>query len=474
MPGRNDRCPCGSGKKYKKCCLGKDKANPIVPSIPPRNNPARPLPPGTVARSAPAPEPPPLDPLQEAYKRQWEDFKSRDWEGRIELFLGLLDDEEMLDAEACFEMLLQIHHDTLKCGEWQRFRELVETLQERRPELHEESALRYLSWTIRGAVIADQFDEVQPLALELGEQAGRDVDIFNRTFEEIAYHGHFDTLLEMLRLGWSGVQESDNILPWGISNFGERGVRYEIYHYLMQTSEPNGNDDALLDRVCFFIDDPKYDYLAQIVDTVAANNLRSWSLEDFEMNPPRKEERSEFFTDLEEEDEEAEDETDPGADNLVLLSFEFLGYLHREEGVSYCKGEIARKELVSYFVERHEGNLHPRGSMIDEMLRKKRPPKAPKPEHPLCPEKVTLDVHLGGLMDMFNGLFHRTAATFELIPAWLRFLQTRGLIDEDRRKRTIEQIMPLRNNLLKIWESSGEFSDLARHMQVWPETWKGE
>lgn len=22
-PGRNDLCPCGSGKKYKKCCLGR-------------------------------------------------------------------------------------------------------------------------------------------------------------------------------------------------------------------------------------------------------------------------------------------------------------------------------------------------------------------------------------------------------------------------------------------------------------------
>ena len=25
-PGRNDRCPCGSGKKYKSCCLTKDEA----------------------------------------------------------------------------------------------------------------------------------------------------------------------------------------------------------------------------------------------------------------------------------------------------------------------------------------------------------------------------------------------------------------------------------------------------------------
>ena len=24
--GRNDPCPCGSGKKYKKCCLAEDEA----------------------------------------------------------------------------------------------------------------------------------------------------------------------------------------------------------------------------------------------------------------------------------------------------------------------------------------------------------------------------------------------------------------------------------------------------------------
>lgn len=28
--GRNDPCPCGSGKKYKKCCLGQDAASEKV------------------------------------------------------------------------------------------------------------------------------------------------------------------------------------------------------------------------------------------------------------------------------------------------------------------------------------------------------------------------------------------------------------------------------------------------------------
>jgi len=32
--GRNDPCPCGSGKKYKKCCLGKKKTDETDESSP--------------------------------------------------------------------------------------------------------------------------------------------------------------------------------------------------------------------------------------------------------------------------------------------------------------------------------------------------------------------------------------------------------------------------------------------------------
>ena len=32
--GRNDPCPCGSGKKYKKCCLDKDEKKRREDAIP--------------------------------------------------------------------------------------------------------------------------------------------------------------------------------------------------------------------------------------------------------------------------------------------------------------------------------------------------------------------------------------------------------------------------------------------------------
>lgn len=31
--GRNDACPCGSGKKYKHCCLEKDRATELAPAV---------------------------------------------------------------------------------------------------------------------------------------------------------------------------------------------------------------------------------------------------------------------------------------------------------------------------------------------------------------------------------------------------------------------------------------------------------
>lgn len=61
MPGRNDSCPCGSGKKYKNCHLRADEATPhglrlisggLAPSQAAANPKGLRLPPGTVVSSA--------------------------------------------------------------------------------------------------------------------------------------------------------------------------------------------------------------------------------------------------------------------------------------------------------------------------------------------------------------------------------------------------------------------------------------
>jgi hypothetical protein len=95
-------------------------------------------------------------------------------------------------------------------------------------------------------------------------------------------------------------------------------------------------------------------------------------------------------------------------------------------------------------------------------------PKPPKPGHPLCPERVTFDACLAGFVGILNNLNHTAAALFEIVPAWLRFLESRRLIDSARRIKTIEELRPLHADVLRMWEKFTEDPALYRAAQVWP------
>ena len=80
MTSRNARCPCGSGQKYKQCCLGADGRRSLLQFA------------QTVARSVAHLSPPPgLDPVTtEAYLRSQEVMRSADVTRQLSDCMGLL------------------------------------------------------------------------------------------------------------------------------------------------------------------------------------------------------------------------------------------------------------------------------------------------------------------------------------------------------------------------------------------------
>jgi hypothetical protein len=65
----------------------------------------------------------------------------------------------------------------------------------------------------------------------------------------------------------------------------------------------------------------------------------------------------------------------------------------------------------------------------------------------LCPDRRTLDTCLAGLNLDFSRQTYCIVATFELVPAWLRFLELRGLIDASRREQTLNDLSALSRDL---------------------------
>ncbi|MCA9008651.1 MAG: SEC-C domain-containing protein, partial [Planctomycetaceae bacterium] len=149
--GRNDPCHCGSGKKYKKCCLASDlaaeqskhakplgirssdmgsvdddDAADVIQRSTPLQRPAEPI-----------PDPKPLDPKMEAINARWTEFENAAEDVRRELFIKTLDEPELMDDEMAYEMLNNLYDSTIASGERDVWDNLVEQLHQRLPDVYE-------------------------------------------------------------------------------------------------------------------------------------------------------------------------------------------------------------------------------------------------------------------------------------------------------------------------------------------------
>jgi hypothetical protein len=460
--GPNDPCRCGSGKKYKKCCLFKEEATPAAEptaspepaAAPPKLERSRPLP-------EPEPEPPPPDPHIEALGARWKEFEAAEYEGQLELFVKTVDEPELMDAQMSFDMIDRLYHETLTHGERDRFDALVEMLHERLPEVYAEHAHYFLDWRITNAVATGRYEIIPPLAREMAHTAAKDIDVFNWSLDRLAYHGQLSPLLEMMRLAWPSVKKSRDILPWGIDEFAQRACSYVIFEYVEHQASPDGHDPNLIEQLEFYhqiVPERLVRYLGYLTGQVE----RQWTISDFKLSRGRSQ------PDADSEQEPAEEQ---GDQNLYDLTVEFLGHLHREHGVSYTKGELGRKQILEYLRERHTGELEPTESLFQAQLGRKKGKQHLKPKHRvdhlLCPDRETLDRYLGGLLQFINPQHYKATATFELVPAWLRFLESRQLIDDEQRAKTLLELRPLSNDLLKVLRLYRDDPTLEAAVQRW-------
>lgn len=469
--GRNDPCPCGSGKKFKKCCISKGhQADPISLGARPTHAAAGGTSPRTPtwskAASADAPPPTPPSPLELKWNAIWKEFTAEKGEAREAVFLRTLDDDELKDDETAFSMLNGLHEDAVARGERERFSRMVDALAERWPEVYQQGAHFYLSWQLLDA-LADGRSDVLSLTRALAGKADRDIDTVNRGLDDLAYHGQLAPLVEAMRISWPLVRESDNIMGWAVGEFSEAGAAYEMYAHLESTSSPDPSNGEMLERIRYFVEEPRLEFVAEFIGDASGNVDSAWTAADFVLPPPKNHNQREWDDDDNDEDETPENR---GPQNLFRLITQFIGYLRRVEQVPYPRGQLIRHALHDYFLSRHRGDLNPRLSMLDQTLHpKKRLPPPPKPSHPLCPEPVTFEVCLAQMLGFMSAQYRKAAALLEAIPVWLKFLRLKELIDDKQLARTLGELRPLHANFLKLLEGYTEDPTLFRSMKGWPE-----
>ncbi|HZR98333.1 MAG TPA: SEC-C domain-containing protein [Chloroflexota bacterium] len=416
-PGRNAPCPCGSGRKYKNCCLAADEA---------RERAAR----AAAAPTASVWDVPDDDLLDEedddeaafafpgapasarderlaaAQDDLWERFEGADYETQLALFQEALQGEA-LDADLAFEMLADIQAEAERRGELARFAALLDQFAREAPGFYEEDAAYYAAWSIESAIACGDLARL-PAALEpFARDPAGGIDELFRVADQLLYYDQTAPLLDMLRRGWEPLNDAPLLLQQAFEDYAALMADLIVCEYARTSPAPRADDPALARQLAAFLPDEAVTHYQENAAALLGTLGRAWQARDFE-SPPRAE---------------------PRERRITLLGWEWAGDLWRAHGAPPGRTFLAGQTLVEFQIEGAA-----KGKSAQAML---------------LPARRRLERFLKEQCDELDYREYRAGALVELLPLYPAFLTARGLLDAGAARRALADWRPLYENFLR-------------------------
>lgn len=431
--GRNDPCPCGSGKKYKKCCLNKNRkeemASPRVqakikskkkdifeefeerfflemshPKIKSKNK----------------------HKLKKLTKAQlfWKNFEESEYEDQIKLYLERIE-ESYLDPDLAFEMVSNIRNSACQKNDRLRFMNLVKQLQEKHPKTYSKDINYYNSYLIEDAIFCSQIDLLSELLDSFAKNPEDSIDIFFRMIDFLMYHDQTKPLLEAMKRAWSIVKDSYEIMVEGIREFGDIAINLIIFQFLDESKDIKAEDINLQKAITLFakLDANEFEEYLYYLKGVEKH---IWKKRD--INPKLNKNNWERM--------------------LFLLTVEFMGEIHRNTGIPLSRLDLGLTELIEYLIEQGESkNIN-----VDE-------------EFSFWFQRKTLDKFLVRFFDFLCPRLNRAGAVIEVLPDFLHFIAKCGLITKEEYNSKIKEIKVLKDTVIKALNNYNFDPILVRNIQ---------
>ncbi len=447
--GRNEPCHCGSGKKYKHCHWKEDQQARVATSVELEQK--------QLAEdgledldkeslegiAAPFEQDDEIDADFEARKEglrerfdiddisreafmaahndRYNAFEKADYHDKISLFEQTLNEPLLMDNEMAFEMLDSLYHLSIQQGERERTDIWLDQLQDSLPEVYEAERQFFDGYRVSNLMAKADYAGLEAYVEPLKAMAVRDIDLFYRIADQLAFHGQMSFLLRVMTAAYAGVSESGDIVPWGLDEFVSRIADLHVFTYI-DDNQALDNSEApknLLGKMAPHVDDIDEEKFETFYYTVAGQRVQAWQAADFKL------------------------QSSVGKNNLARLCQEFLAYAH-SKGIAFSLADLAREQWLGFLLEQNYKG------------------------HPLLFQPQKFDRFLAGLMDFINPQDFKLAASFSLIPVWLDFLLEKNLVSEKEKSTCIKSLQRLRQDLLKIFENRQEDPALYRSIEQFP------
>lgn len=482
---RNDPCPCGSGKKYKHCCMKADRAKaqaeekerqaalhrPPAPAVTATQPTVVDTGADSDADEALVPdEPEAVDPEQERLNQLYETFEEATHEEKKAILRSAIE-EKALDGELAFEFFNDLHAPMVERDERAEFVELTSLLKTQQPELYATENQWFWSWEVHNALAMGDDVALQQAVDQLIANGGQDLDQFFPVFSCLLYHDCRPILLNALDRHSLHIVQG-KYFP---------GVEYEVNQkfsdlILINYIETQPADELLEERnfeaLCAalapYTVDLLRDQLATFIRLAGGLKRGEWHIDDFAFAPPPP--KRDMWYD-EDEEEEEEPKQDPAIAHLRDLSNEFLHYARYTEQIPLTKAELAREGLANYILQRSRGELTDEPSSRGPGRRKRSRIARSKTEstqtNVLLPDHKSLDRYLTRFYGFLANRHYEGAACFELIPTWVRFLVFKGLAEEAEGQQALRSLQAMSQSMVRLAERDNVDPALAENMRKW-------
>ncbi len=446
MVGRNDPCPCGSGKKYKKCCLAKDKAARQAAQQTVEQNtfenlvdPSSDFGPEALSNAED-------DPLLGRINAFFEAFLDTTYETQWEMATrALAEDPEIFDDETVFEVANTLFKQALVQGETVRFLQLLDKIQETAPEAYEQELPNMLDWRMQIALFEGEDAAVKALFNQASQIAGRSLDHYDRLISGLSYHGKLNILHEGLQLAFSSVSQDGDLDDWVLAEFMERLVFLDLLYLLEQNP-----------------------------DLTSAHLTDNFDRYDLTIVPEAMTTRLDYMTGRQKVTATTAENILSEAPNLSEESLDLLCNAcfyeaHFQRGLSAAKVGMGLTELSRYVMFRQETSPFKTNRRQRQGKKSKRRSGRSRVFNPLCPDTKTMDQFLGELLQLFTFRYYEAYALFEIIPVWLDFLTKNHLLEESAAKETLKSLGGLGKDLQRVADAQLHDPLLKTNIARWPD-----
>ncbi len=401
--GRNDPCPCGSGKKYKKCCLEKDEQSARRVSV--ADDESRPDDDAIAdddfgtgldfsdagLRKMAREQEKRMSKEQKRWKRFWDELGDASPDEKIRMALSVIENEPGFDGELAFMLVDALLVPLQKAGRAKDLDEIIRRIEELQPEAYTSESGWMNYFRAGNAMLQEDGDLLTPV-LAMAREPDKATDEFFRMIYRLQYHNRTYVLRQVLPEAWPHIKDSSEIMQFGIDEFQDMCLCLVLDKHLEKDPDLDPKDPAFLEEILPYYDGDRERLKKIVLHSTGREKqrLKTVVVEDPEV------ERNDY---------------------IFFLSLDFNYFLHHNKGWPRPRGRMAQDEICEYLSWRERQD--------DERKAK----SATSPVPLLLPDPKSVDRFLANHLPFVGSRPYQAVTFCQAIPPWFEFLAERKLAE---------------------------------------------